>query len=366
MQGLTKSEKQEVLFVIFATDSEEVLRQNVVATVGKWFGNELNSGVIQIIEAPKSLYPMFFKVPRLWNDKPERVRWRSKQCIDYAILFQYCSELGSFYLQLEDDISVDAGYLKIIKSFIEYNKNETWSVLEFGARGFIGMLYRASSLKRLSQFVKMYYWIWPVDMLFRQFNDFSLHGNPSYARLKKPLFRHVGAISTLENQSRILEDVAKMNRVKRLYKDADNPPAQITTTISSHYGPAGIMETYRKTDKHGCFWGKDVKLEDSISVIFEKPMIISKVVIETGGNQAPEDIIGEAILFRSPEKQGACGSYEIWERYTNSATLNARGSVEKEDMLVKCLRLTVTKLRRDKHARVRWLRILEIAVWIRK
>ena len=42
MQGLTKSKKQEVLFVIFATDSEEVLRQNVVATVGKWFGNELN------------------------------------------------------------------------------------------------------------------------------------------------------------------------------------------------------------------------------------------------------------------------------------------------------------------------------------
>ena len=77
-----------------------------------------------------------------------------------------------------------------------------------------------------------------------------------------------------------------------------------------------------------------MKLEDSISVIFEKPIIISKVVIATGGNQAPEDIIGEAILFRSPENQGDCGSSEKWERYTNSATLNAHGSGEKEDMIV--------------------------------
>lgn len=255
---------------------------------------------------------------------------------------------------------MDPGYLKVITSFIESNKNRRWSVLEFGSRGFIGILYRASSLKRLSQFVRMYYWIWPVDVLFRQFNDFNLYGNPNFARLKKPLFRHVGRYSTLEYQIRGLEDVGN---IKRIHFDADNPPAQITTTINKYYG-IGIMETYRNLDKHGTFWGIDLKLLDNVTIIFSEPINISKVVIETGGKKAPEDIIGGAILYRSAGNQADCGAFEVWKRFDNTAKPSACIVDPKENLSVKCLRLTITKLRKDKFSRIRWLRILEIAVWV--
>ena len=364
VRGLNESEKRQVVVIVFATDFEEELREAVVNSVARNFRKELQSGLIQVVEAPASSYPPLTNIPPLWKDKPDRIRWRSKQCIDYAILFQYCSKLGNFYLQLEDDISVDVGYLKVIKSFIEYNKNKTWSVLEFGARGFIGILYRASSLKRLSKFVQMYYWIWPVDILFRHFNDFNLHGNPSSARLNKTLFRHVGSYSSLEGQTRKDDDTMSSD-VGRLHPRANNPPAQVTTTITQYIG-ASINETY-STSKHGAFWGQRVKIQDNITIKFAKPERISQVVIETGGHAAIDDIIGEATLSRSSDKEGSeCKTFKEWRIFTNVAKLTARVSNVREEMIVTCLRLTFTKLRFDKKGYGRWLKIREIAVWTKK
>ena len=359
VHGLNKSEKQEVVIVVFATDFEAELRGAVVDSVARNFRNELKSGLIHIIEAPAKDYPPLTNLPPLWNDKPDRIRWRSKQCIDYAILFRYCSELGGFYLQLEDDISVDPGYLKVMKAFIEKNEKKIWSVLEFGARGFIGMLYRASSLKRLAIFVRMYYWIWPVDILFRHFNDINLHGNPSFARLQKPLFRHVGSYSTLDGQLRKNHDV---EAVGRLHVSSNNPPAQVTTTIIEYTG-ASIADTY-STSNHGSFWGKNLKVQDNVTIIFVKPESVSQVVIETGGHGAAHDTIGEATLFRSSEKEGGeCRNFKEWRRFTNVAKLTARVSNEQKEMSVNCLRLTLTKLQYNKKGNARWLKIREIAVW---
>ena len=359
VNGLSEEEKSEVLIVVFTTDFERRHREAVVNNLVENFRDELKSGLINVIQIPASIYPSLRTIPPLWGDKPDRIRWRSKQCLDYAFLFQYCSSLGNFYLQLEDDIAVDAGYLKVMKAFIKSNINTKWSVLEFGARGFIGILYRASDLKRLSMFVRMYYWIWPVDILFRHFNDFSLYGNPKFARLKEPLFRHVGSYSSLKGQFRKLDD---LKTVFRVHKDADNPKASISTSIAQ-YGKVDIIETYAKNGK-AAFWGKDIKLNDHVTIAFVKPEDISQIIIETGGADAPDDFIGGANLFVSFARQGEeCRTFIKWKMFTNVASLTARSSFRE---LVKCIRLTVTKLRLNGNGKARWLRIREIAVWVKK
>ena len=44
------------------------------------------------------------------GDSPERVKWRSKQNLDYAFLMMYAQSRGRFYVQLEDDIVTQPNY----------------------------------------------------------------------------------------------------------------------------------------------------------------------------------------------------------------------------------------------------------------
>ena len=51
------------------------------------------------------------------NDPVERVKWRTKQNLDYAFLMMYAQSRGMYYVQLEDDILTTFGYITKMKKF---------------------------------------------------------------------------------------------------------------------------------------------------------------------------------------------------------------------------------------------------------
>ncbi|KAK3711391.1 hypothetical protein QZH41_003530 [Actinostola sp. cb2023] len=75
-------------------DVEQEAIQSVANEIKSEFPSELSSGLMRIINAPRSYYPSLENLPGLWKDKPKRVQWRSKQCLDYAFLFDYSKDLG--------------------------------------------------------------------------------------------------------------------------------------------------------------------------------------------------------------------------------------------------------------------------------
>lgn len=104
------------------------------------FQNELDSGLIDIISPSALFYPDFNKLPLTLSDSVDRVKWRSKQCLDFAFLMMYAYPRGMFYIQLEDDILAKENYLSIMKdvALTKIANKQPWFVLDFCQLGFIG------------------------------------------------------------------------------------------------------------------------------------------------------------------------------------------------------------------------------------
>lgn len=131
------------------------------------FPQHLDSGLIEIISPRLSYYPDLNKVRATLDDPIERVRWRSKQNLDFAYLMSYAQSKGTFYVQLEDDILAKRNYISVMKNFAldQIGKKVGWFVLDFCTLGFIGKLFKSAELPWLIQFFQMFYNDKPVDWL---------------------------------------------------------------------------------------------------------------------------------------------------------------------------------------------------------
>ena len=47
----------------------------------------------------------------------ERVRWRSKQLLDFTFLMMYATKRGTSYVQLEDDVIAKKGFVSTMNQF---------------------------------------------------------------------------------------------------------------------------------------------------------------------------------------------------------------------------------------------------------
>lgn len=353
--------------VVFTADFEQAQNDDTADFIKKEFAAELANGLIEVIKPDRSFYPKLYDLPLLWKDKPDRVKWRSKQCIDYALLFAYCRNLGRYYLQLEDDVSVSLNYFREIKNFIRERATSRWSNLQFGTSGFIGMMFKSSDLGRLALFVKMYFWIFPVDILFRHFNDIHLYGNNPSDIYRPPLFRHLGRESSLKGQTRKIEGGIQTSKAlranKRRYTDSTNPNAFISTNIQVF--ESNTIDGPYKTTNPGYFWGKAVKLNDFVVLKFMTELTLLRVVVESGSELLPNDLMAEGKL----ETAGTSASGNCDQQgYKFLSSTVSNGKLDTGSVLlpkVKCLKLTITKLNLDDKGNSRWLLIREIAVWSR-
>ena len=91
-----------------------------------------------MISPPANYYPDLSHLRESFGDPIERVKWRTKQNLDYAFLMMYAQSRGIFYCQMEDDIVATQGYASTMKAFAFQQASNEWFMLEFSTLGFIG------------------------------------------------------------------------------------------------------------------------------------------------------------------------------------------------------------------------------------
>ena len=99
----------------------------------------------------------------------------------------------------------------------------------------------------------------------------------------------------------------------------------------------------------GFFWAKDPRMGDSISIVFEQPQTITQVVVETGNEQHPVDVLhGGTVelsrtLIKLDERAGraVCGDPRVIGHLQNGRC-NIQNVTTLFKTTAKCLLVTVT------------------------
>lgn len=213
---------------------------------------------------------------RTYNDNLERVRWRSKQNLDYAWLINFCVNLSTYYLQLEDDVLAAPNYIQHLRDFVKDNANKEWVMLELSPHGFIGKLFKTFDLPKLVSVLRVFYLEQPCDFLVVFFRNLLLQTKS--IKRKESLFFHEGKFSSLENVVRGVDKLPVNVAAKRL--KGHNPPANLYTTMKTYKNY--LLSYAYAPSANQFFWTYDIKAGDALTIVFAMAQRVEKIVIETG------------------------------------------------------------------------------------
>ncbi|EDO45192.1 predicted protein, partial [Nematostella vectensis] len=189
---MTEEEMKEVLLVIFLADFNPASRHRILHKLETQYKKHIESNLIHVIEAPREFYPRLNGLIRTFNDKPERMFWRSKQSIDYVFLLGYCEGMSRYYMQLEDDVESEPRFIATIKRVIERNKQFKWTFLQFSFWGFIGKFFRNEELPYLGLMLRRFYSDVPCDWNLMHFKKLRGDIGAINAYFGGEQFHHMG------------------------------------------------------------------------------------------------------------------------------------------------------------------------------
>ncbi|XP_060084100.1 alpha-1,3-mannosyl-glycoprotein 4-beta-N-acetylglucosaminyltransferase C-like [Ylistrum balloti] len=355
----TNAELTDMYIVVFLADFNDEWKKNMSETLKQKYPNHIQSGLLQVIQAPQTFYPSLTNLQHTYNDPEEKRKWRSKQNADYAFLFMYSQPLSTYYMQLEDDVYTVPGYMQSISDRI-INESEGWVCLEFSELGFIGKLFHSKDLEKLAKMTILFYEEQPVDFTYLYFNILMLQFQ---RRIIHPtLFQHIGVQSSLPGKIQPLKD--RFFDVMKKQLNGENPPAKVFTTIETMPEFPPNM-AYDSID--GYFWTHVApRNKDTITVVFNTPQHIDKVIIDTGSKEHPTDRLEHGKLEASLSLVEKTDTHAVC---TNDIFLGTfqNGMVKVTDLgkklgpfTVQCLRVTVTE------DQAFWLIVREIAVFTSK
>ncbi|XP_066259965.1 alpha-1,3-mannosyl-glycoprotein 4-beta-N-acetylglucosaminyltransferase B isoform X1 [Euwallacea similis] len=297
IDGMTIDEANDSLIVVFIaeTDIEYILQ--VAKEIEFRFPTYVEAGLIEVVSPSSSYYPDFDKLRLTLGDSPERVRWRSKQNLDFAYLMSYAQPKGTFYVQLEDDILAKPQYITEMKNFAieKTSKKEAWFVLDFCQLGFIGKMFKSAELPWLITFFQMFYNDKPVDWLldhllytkvcnYEKNNDVCKREKAKkWIHYKPSLFQHIGTHSSLKGKVQKLKD-KQFGKVP-LFFPHSNPEAEITSGIK-HYKQYTLRRAYLGET---FFWGLLPQPGDQLVFKFNTPILIKSYLIKSGNAEHPSD-----------------------------------------------------------------------------
>lgn len=140
--NMDDEEQNDTMIVVFVGETDLDYVREIAKQIQLRFAEYVESGIIEVISPPASYYPNMDKLRVTLNDPMERVKWRSKQNLDFAFLMAYSQIKATFYVQLEDDILAKRGFITIMKKFAvaktAKQEQDPWFVLDFCQLGFIG------------------------------------------------------------------------------------------------------------------------------------------------------------------------------------------------------------------------------------
>lgn len=303
LQGASDEEKKDCVIIVFIAEIEDIdFVKNLIRDLKNKYGSFIQSGLLEIIAPPKEFYPDLDNLPKdvTFRDPPARVKWRTKQNLDFSYLMMYAQNKARFYVQLEDDLIATPSYVNTIKTFALQQTENKWMILEYSSLGFIGKLFRSTDLPSIVEFFLMFYKDKPVDWLLDHIlwvkvcspDKDQAHCRREKAQLRirfKPsLFQHVGKESSLPGKRQNLVD--KDFKKAPLFQAHLNPKATTITTITA-YQAYTIERAYTG---QVFFWGHTPQKGDVVRFKFKNNVRLKQFRINTGNVEHPGDIFSDA------------------------------------------------------------------------
>ncbi|GFO09329.1 alpha-1,3-mannosyl-glycoprotein 4-beta-n-acetylglucosaminyltransferase a [Plakobranchus ocellatus] len=191
-----------------------------------------------------------------------------------------------------------------MKRAIATNRGD-WVLLEFSVLGFIGRLFHSSSVPRMVEFLLMFYTQKPCDWLMEDYLQVRMCGHGEkwakclykircVARPVRPsLFQHLGFRSSLQGHINKLKDKHYRSDVNSTsYAAFSNPPvANIFTTLTTYANDIYDVYTGEKI-----FWATIPKENDVMEFMFNPPVTLDRIIINTGDAKHPTDILTNAVV----------------------------------------------------------------------
>ncbi|XP_073476309.1 alpha-1,3-mannosyl-glycoprotein 4-beta-N-acetylglucosaminyltransferase C [Aquarana catesbeiana] len=346
-------ELKEIAVVVHLAEFDLSWCESIVQDISRKFSHHIIAGRLAIIHTPVQFYPVLEGLKRNYNDPDARVKFRSKQNVDYAYLLNFCANLSDYYLMLEDDVRCSKNFLTAIKKVINSRKGSNWVTLEFSKLGYIGKLYHTYDLPRLAHFLLMFYQEMPCDWLLIHFR--SLLAQKETIRFKPSLFQHMGYYSSYKGAENKLKDD---DFEEDSFDIPDNPPSVLNTNMNV-FENYDVHKAYSSTEEY--FWAKTPSSGDFYHIVFEKPIKISKIKVCTGTEDRQNDILHHGILEVGERLVGSkrnkkCTTYLRLGEFKDG-NFETDNIDHKVLFNIDCIRILVTKNQNE------WLIIKSISVW---
>ncbi|KAG8196642.1 hypothetical protein JTE90_006552 [Oedothorax gibbosus] len=304
IENMDESEREDAILIVCIAEIDMDYVKEQTQEIRNRFQKHLDSGLLEVIAPPEGYYPDFKNLRNTLGDPVERVRWRTKQNLDYAYLMMYAQAKGTFYVQLEDDILTKPRYLTIMKNFAfkKLRENKDWIILDFCQLGFIGKMFKAVDLSKLVTFFAIFHNDKPVDWLLdhmiqtkvcrfdRDSKDCRKQKDNVWIHYRPSLFQHVGTHSSLKGKVQKLTDKQFGKTLTRYPQN--NPTAVVRTTLKA-YGEHTLTKAYKGETY---FWSFMPLKGDNITFHFSPPVLIERYFFKSGCSEHPEDILTNASI----------------------------------------------------------------------
>ncbi|XP_055091436.1 alpha-1,3-mannosyl-glycoprotein 4-beta-N-acetylglucosaminyltransferase C isoform X6 [Symphalangus syndactylus] len=285
-------ELKEISVVVHLADFNSSWRDAMVQDITQKFAHHIIAGRLMVIHAPEEYYPILDGLKRNYNDPEDRVKFRSKQNVDYAFLLNFCANTSDYYVMLEDDVRCSKNFLTAIKKVIASLEGTYW---------------------------------------------------------------HMGYYSSYKGTENKLKDD---DFEEESFDIPDNPPASLYTNMNV-FENYEASKAYSSVDEY--FWGKPPSTGDVFVIVFENPITVKKIKVNTGTEDRQNDIlhhgaldVGENILPSKQRRQ--CSTYLRLGEFKNG-NFEMSGVNQKIPFDIHCMRIYVTKTQKE------WLIIRSISIW---
>jgi len=217
LENMSVEEMADTLIVVFVAETDFHHVTSISILLEEKFSEHLQSGLLEIISPPPQFYPDLTRLEETLGDSMDRVRWRSKQLLDFTFLMMYAMRRGTYYVQLEDDVITKRGFVSTMNQFAlkMTAENKPWFIIDFCSLGFIGKMFKTVDLPLLSQFLLMFYKDKPVDWLLidllrakmcRPLENSKNCLRDVWIQHSSSLFQHMGTHSSLSGKLQLLKD----------------------------------------------------------------------------------------------------------------------------------------------------------------
>nr|XP_054298426.1 alpha-1,3-mannosyl-glycoprotein 4-beta-N-acetylglucosaminyltransferase C isoform X4 [Pongo pygmaeus] len=285
-------ELKEISVVVHLADFNSSWRDAMVQDITQKFAHHIIAGRLMVIHAPEEYYPILDGLKRNYNDPEDRVKFRSKQNVDYAFLLNFCANTSDYYVMLEDDVRCSKNFLTAIKKVIASLEGTYW---------------------------------------------------------------HMGYYSSYKGTENKLKDD---DFEEESFDIPDNPPASLYTNMNV-FENYEASKAYSSVDEY--FWGKPPSTGDVFVIVFDNPIIIKKIKVNTGTEDRQNDIlhhgaleVGENVMPSKQRRQ--CSTYLRLGEFKNG-NFEMSGVNQKIPFDIHCMRIYVTKTQKE------WLIIRSISIW---